>query len=174
MNMFPSDEKNELVIQRTDLRPIDRADSRSLLERLFDALRQTFGMRPIYLIERFAEAKVAQEESKVRQSDAEANAKLLAAQADYTLKMAQARQIELAAKGKFAIDMAYAEKLQIVNELLRDVKDPLVVQLVRSAFANPDDAIQMLKEVIGRIERKGGTVEFDLPPPTEASEGDNS
>lgn len=58
-------------------------------------------MKPLYLAERFATARVRQEEADARNSEIEAEIKLLKAKTDYERTMALIRNEELEAKGKF-------------------------------------------------------------------------
>ena len=68
------------------LKPAGRRGSPSRWTWLIDALRRIIGLKPLYLAERWADAKVRQEE-------ATADAKLLAAKADYERVMAESQKL---------------------------------------------------------------------------------
>lgn len=162
MSIVPQD-GNELVVQRTDLEPTDPKDSRKLWQRFIDALRTTIGLKPIYLAERWAIAKVRQEE-------ADADARLLAAKAHYELAMAEARRIELEAQAKYTKDMAEADRIRILNELAQNASNQLVADILNAHSQSPEETLEYLSRVIQQISLHGGTVEIDLPDQNQDEE----
>jgi hypothetical protein len=86
----PSCEGPFLVSQRLGYsvgpsKPADTRSSPSCWAKFVDALRRTIGLKPIHLVERWAEAKI-------RQEDATTDAKLLAAMADYERAKAESQK----------------------------------------------------------------------------------
>lgn len=161
MNLIPHEE-SERIVQRTTLEPSDKDDTRSSWKKFVDAIRQSIGLKPLHLTERWANAKVRQEE-------ADADAKLFAARAQYELAAAQARKIELQAEGEHAKDMAIAK---YINSLVPDDADPAVVaELIQSKDRAVDDALANVEAVADQIRLLGGSVEIkvDNPPQDETS-----
>ena len=154
MSNVPPD-KGELVVHKTELEPIDPGDSRSAWLKFVDGLRHTIGLKPLYLAERWTEAKVRQEE-------ADADTRLLAAKAEYELAMAQARSLELAAQGKLARDVAEAGLLRAQANAIDMASNNVVAELMQSASADPSEALENLKSVIEQIKMLGGNVGIDL------------
>ena len=158
MSMLPyeEEEREELVVQRTDLQPADVRDSRTRWDKFIDVLRTTVGMKPLYLAERWALAKVRQEE-------ADADARLLAARATYEQAMAEARRIELEAESHFEKSMAEAEYMRLRSDLIRSATNPLASELLAATTQDTTELLARLEDVMNRIELHGGTVEIDLP-----------
>lgn len=153
MTDFPDD--NELVVQKTNLSPIDPRDSRNRWQRFIDGLRQTIGLKPIHLAERWAEAKVRQEE-------VDAEVRLLAAKANYELAMAQIHKMEREGESKQDVDGAIADFIrqqsgspEIVISMVKNLRD--------ASSQSPEEALEHLQDVVKRIEFQGGDVELDLP-----------
>ena len=121
-----------------------------------DSLRQTVGLKPLYLAERWAVAKVRQEEVNV-------DATLLAAKAQYELATAEARRIELEAQAKYEKSMAEAERIRIFNELAATASSSLVANILSANTQTPDGALHNLMQVIQQIHMHGGMVEMELP-----------
>jgi hypothetical protein len=165
MSFVPQDE-NQLVVQRTDMVPIDTKDSRGRWQRFIDGLRQHIGLKPLNLSERWAEAKVRQEEVG-------AEARLLAAKADYELKMAQARQIEVETNGLQAKNQASVEKLR-AEASASDASARLVNELLDARKNGTDAALENLSLSITQIQLHGGSVEFGLPSPPDDGDCDRS
>lgn len=162
MNEFPDD--NELVVQNTNLSPIDPRDSRSGWQKFVDGLRQTIGLKPIHLAERWAEAKVRQEE-------VDAEARLLTAKANYELAMAQIRKMEREGQSKQEVDGAIADFIRQQSASPETVMS--AVRHLRDASSqSPDEALEHLQDVIKKIEFQGGDVELDLPDGSENANPD--
>ena len=118
-------------------------------------MRQTIGLKPIHLAERWAEAKVRQEE-------VDAEARMLAAKANYELAMAQIRKMEREGQSKQDVDGAIADFIrqqsgspEIVMSVLKNLRD--------ASSQSPKEALEHLQDVIKKIEFQGGDVELDLP-----------
>lgn len=157
MSVVPPNE-SEVIVSRTDLRSVDPNESRPVWKRFLDAVRQTVGLKPLYLAERWTTARVRQEE-------VDADARLLVAKATYELAMAEARRIELEAKGKFAKDTADAEYVRTHTEILRDTlgraTSPLAAELLDRR--SPAEAAEYVNDMIRQIHLHGGCVEIQLP-----------
>lgn len=164
MSMVPHEE-NELVVQRTDLEPFNRKDARSIWETFLDGIRATIGLKPLYLAERWAEAKVRQEE-------ADATARLMEAKAKYELAAAEARKLQLEAEAAYAKGMAEADRIQIQNSLLAKASNPLAAELLAAGTRDAREAFEYMNRVIQQIEMHGGVVEIELPTSDEG--GTNS
>ncbi len=150
MSTFPNE--GELVVQRNDLEPTDPKDHRSLWAKFIDSLRQSIGFRPVYLAERWAVAKVRQEE-------VDADARLYAAKAQYELAMAQVHKIELEAEASYEKGMAEAYQIRTAS----NVSQRVVSELLDAKKRTPEEALEYLEDVMNRIRMAGGTVEIDLP-----------
>lgn len=153
MTEFPND--NELVVQKANLSPIEQSDSRNGWQKFIDGVRQTIGLKPIHLAERWAEAKVRQEE-------VDSEARMLAAKANYELAMAQVRKMEREGQSKQDVDGAIADFIrqqsgspEIVMSILKNLRD--------ASSQSPEEALGHLQDVIKKIEFQGGDVELDLP-----------
>ena len=162
MTELPDD--NELVVQKTNLSPIDPRDSRNGWQKFVDGLRQTIGLKPIHLAERWAEAKVRQEE-------VDAETRMLAAKANYELAMAQIRKMEREGQSKQDVDGAIADFIrqqssspEIVMSILKNLRD--------ASSQPPEEALEHLQDVIKKIEFQGGDVELDLPDESDDANTD--
>lgn len=152
MNLIPYEE-SEAVVQQTTFEPSDENDTRSAWRKFVDVVRQSIGLKPLHLTERWATAKVRQEE-------AEADAKLFSARAQYELAAAQARKIELQAEGEHAKNMAIA---RYIDSLVRDDADPAVVaDLIASKNQSIDEALANVEAVAQQIRLLGGSVEIEV------------
>lgn len=152
MSTIPPKE-NELVVQNTELEPVDSKDERSIWYRLLDTLRTTIGLKPLYLAERWTTARIRNEEVN-------ADTTLLAARAQFELAAAEAHRIQLEAEGRFQKDTAIAEYIRRTNSNDDDVS-ALVQGLLEAASRSPDDCATDLLSVIERIQLLGGTVEIE-------------
>lgn len=155
---LPSDLPEPITIQKTDLSPARPSDSQSLWKKFIDGLRTAVGFKPVYLAERFAEARIAT-------TEAENEIKLLKAKQDYELVQAQIRQMD----GTTEANRLDAEtKARRANaEARRDESKARmmewVVQQLKAGTLSREEAGERLREVISQIEMWGGYVEFDLP-----------
>ncbi len=104
MSLLPSKEPGT-VVQQTQLGPSDPKDERNWWHKFVNFLRQNIGLKPLYLAERFAEARVRKEE-------VEAEKTLLEAKSIYEMTVATAKKIELESEGQYAKDMAVAESIK--------------------------------------------------------------
>ena len=152
MNLIPYEE-SEAVVQQTTFEPSDASDTRSAWRKFVDGVRQSFGLKPLHLTERWATAKV-------RQQEAEVDTKLFTARAQYELAAAQARKIELQAEGEHAKNMALA---RYIDSLVRDAADPAVVaDLIASKNQSLDEALANVEAVAEQIRLLGGSVEIEV------------
>ncbi len=159
MSLTPQSE-NRAVVQRTELQPLDPKDSRSRWQRFVDFLRQNIGLKPLYLAERYAEAKVRQEEAKARQEEVDADVRLLQAKVDYERALVEAEKMRRESAGKRAKDVAQAGLTKAVT------------RLINAGELDCVEAIEELQAIIQRIQSQGGLVEFELPEPEEGEAGD--
>lgn len=148
------DEHGELIVQKTQLGPVDPRDSRTVWQIFVDGLRQTIGLKPIYLAERWAAAKVRQEE-------VDAESRLLAAKANYELAMAQIRRMDRESESKQNVDEAVVDYLRS-KTMSPEIMRAAIAQLRNAYSQSPEQALENLLNVIQKIEQHGGTVEFDL------------
>ena len=133
----------------------DARDSRSGWQKFIDGLRQSVGLKPLYLAERWAEAKVRQEEI-------DAEARLLEAKANYELAMAEVRKMEREGQSKQQIDEAIAGFIRSQTDTPEIVLS-IIQNLSDASTLAPGEALANLEDVIKRIELHGGAVEVDLP-----------
>jgi hypothetical protein len=124
-----------------------------------DGLRRLVGLRSIELANRFAEAKVRQEEANATDKEADAFVKIKIAEAQYIEAMARAQQIR-----------AEADKLQIENRMTEHklrfeeaMQNPQVQKLILAKDRSPEELQEELGNIMTQIRVAGGNVEFDLP-----------
>jgi hypothetical protein len=120
------------ITRTTIAKPTGSDDNTSSWQRFIEALRTTIGLKPIYLAERWVEAKV---------HAAEDEARLLAAQAEYAKAVAEAERLEAQHK-------TIAAKDELVRRLLEN--------------ESTADAMQQLLITLRKIEQHGGSVEVIL------------
>ena len=154
MTNSPEDQ-DKVVVQSTQLAPIDPNDSRSVWRRFVDGVRQTIGLKPVYLAERWAEAKVRQEEI-----DAESAS--LAAKANYELAMALVRKMERESESQQELDSAVADYIRSQTDS-PDIVLSVIKNLRNSKSQSSEETLEYLRDVTKRIEFQGGTVEIETP-----------
>lgn len=158
MSLVPSNQP-DTVVQQTEFEPADAKDTRTAWQKFVDAIRQSIGLKPLYLAERWAVARVRNEEI-------DADAKLLDATAKYELAAATAKQIALQAEGKHAKDMAIAK---LIESKTKDTPDPnTVVELLEAGDISIEDALANLESIAQQIRMHGGSVELRI---TDQSDG---
>lgn len=162
----PPDDTNELIIHKTQLSPDDPKDKRTTWQKFVDGLRQTIGLKPLRLVERWAEARV-------RKDEVETELRLLEAKGKYEFLMARVRKMDRESLSAQGLTEAKADFIRSKSTLSGDVPDALKT-LIDSASSDPADTLEELKDVIRRIEIQGGTVEFDLPERGESTAGGGS
>ena len=123
--------ENEIAVARTTVGPENPQDSRSLWDKFVDGVRQAVGFKPVFLSEKWAEAKIRQENAKAMRDEAEAVARVLEARSNYEAKMAKIRLIERKGRNpNEALDPAIEKQLNASNqspdEMLENVKDCLL------------------------------------------------
>ena len=152
MTTLPEKE-NELVVQNTNLQPVEPSDDRSAWQAFVDALRTTIGLKPIYLAERWSTAKVRQEE-------ADADAKLLEARAKFEIAAAEAQRIRLEAEGNYEKDMAIAQYIRTQSSGESDAGS-LVQRMIDASSKSTDECANDVIAIIEEIRLLGGTVEVE-------------
>ncbi|QDT42353.1 hypothetical protein Pan241w_24360 [Gimesia alba] len=149
-------EEEQLVIQRTDLAPIEKNDPPSRYQRFLNQVRLFLGMKPLDLARRFTEARVRKEEI-------ENEVKLIQAKADYELKMAEAVKLR-------------AEANQIKSEIKlpeSDSDDPQLATMLQNH--TPEEAMKKLQDIIDQIQiQHGGQVDLKLPKSISEPDGTDS
>lgn len=163
--MSPIADEPELhIAQRAALRPDNPRDHPTRWRRFLDFLRTRIGMKPLWLAERWAEARVAAMET-------DNSAKLLAAKKDYELAMSEIRRAE--SRGR--IDDADAELLRAkAKSTLADAKvKEAVARLIEARNEPPEQSLINLEDVIQRLLTHGAVVEVQ-PPELPESEQDSS
>ena len=167
MSLAPSDPPGEIVAQRTEFKPLDRRDPPSRWRRFVDFLRVNIGLKPLHLAERWAEAKVFNEE-------VEAQAKLYQAKAEYEKVLAEAHRIERESKAKAEKDEAEAKRLRA--QARQEAADARIrekaARLMEASNLSPQEAIERLLAIREQLELlHGGRAEFQLPEPSDEDEG---
>jgi hypothetical protein len=161
MNLVPSNPPNTIV-QQTEFEPADPKDTRTAWQAFVDAIRQSVGLKPLYLAERWAVARVRNEEI-------EADGKLLDARAKYELAAATAKQIALQAEGQYAKDIAIAK---LIESKTRNTPDPnSVIELLEARETSVDDALANLESIAQQIRMLGGSVEIRITGQSEETSG---
>lgn len=157
--LLPAKAPKPDLIQKTDFKPSDPKDKASPWRRLADFFRQNIGLRPLHLAERFAEAKVRQEELRADQLSIENQAKMLKARADYEQITASIEIDQRDSKGRHAKDLAEVANSQ------EDVKLKVIMrEKFESGGKSPEEAWKRVEEIITEIEfTHGGRVEIEPP-----------
>lgn len=161
-------EETKLPVQRTDYGPRNLRDRPSWWRRFCDGVRQTIGLKPLYLAEEFARAKIDRERAAAEQERAsgraremEAAAKLVEAGAQYQLARAKADAI-----GRGEAELKPGSRDDGVDDLVRT--------LLAGRRMSPGDAQQQVLDAIKRIELQGGSVEIDVSDTVEETGPEHS
>lgn len=164
MTNLPPPEREEIIVGRTDLVPHDSVDKPSLWRRFIDGIRTVIGLKPLYLAEEWARAKVLEVETSAEKNTLDSQAKLLEAKAAYELAIAEARARTLGAEGQHAKDMAEAQLLETKSRLLASPEvQELSEQLIQGEDMEVADALDKLELLMQRILMNGGVVELAIP-----------
>ena len=152
--LFP--EETKLPVKRTDYGPRDLNDKPRWWRRFCDGIRQTIGLKPLYLAEEFARARIDRERADAegarasgRAEEMQAAAKLVEASAQYKLARAKSD----------AILRGEADRPALKRH---DGVDRLVETILEGRELSPAQAQRQFLDAISRIKLKGGVVEFDL------------
>lgn len=148
------DSDHEVVAERTEMRPIDDRDPASLWRRFLDFMRQSIGLKPLDLSERWIEAKV-------RSAEIDNETRLLNAKLEYERTMAEVRRIN-------AETDAMQKSIHIME--LDGAVGEMVRKYFHSSCISPDEAFQELQEVIARIQSHGGSVNIEVPDESDEAE----
>ena len=155
MSLMPSEEEEEgCVISRTDLVPADKCDDPGCWERFKRFFRQHIGLKPLWLSQEYATARVEQEKAKARLMNAKAAATLQKGRGEYLKLLAEARSIERDSKVRETLAEASAEESGLKADLLR--------RLLTAKDLSPEEAFEAYESIKSRIELLGGAVEIDL------------
>lgn len=157
MSLVPSDEV-EIVVQQTSFSPANASDSRSYWTKFIDLCRRCVGMKPMVLADRFAEAKVAQEE-------ATATAILLEAQGKFELAKAEAAARLMEAEGKSQKDLATARLIDGIADGNAD--QALVDTILKGKSVTTAEALEQVELISEQIRLLGGHVEWCDPSSDE-------
>lgn len=165
MNLIPFEDPPEVTVQKTELKPLDPKDSRNLWQRFVDGLRQHIGLKPLYLTERFAVARIREVESANESREVDNQVKLLQAKLEYERFQVEARQAEqsLELERQKAAEDIRLKKEQTKREKANRNLSEQAAKLLSAAQQTREEAIEVLKDVIARIELHGGDVEINLP-----------
>jgi hypothetical protein len=172
MSLVPYDEPEQNVVQWAELKPIDPADKLGWWRSFFDDVRAFVGMKPLYLSERWAEAKVASLEVKVESEEVDNEVKLLRAKMDYEKVMAEVREKDRESAAKAEKEKAVAEYVGAQTRVLT-AQSRLLEKASKAKQMSPDEARAWLEETQRKIELlHGGCVEYKLPElPSPAGTG---
>ncbi len=166
----PFEEPSKVVIQRANLKPIDPDDKPNWWRSFVDDLRAFIGMKPLYLSERWAEAKVGALEVKVESEKVDNEVKLIRAKMDYEEVMAEVREKDRESAARAEKEKAVAEYIGAQTRH-HTALARLLEKASRAKQMSPDEARAWLEETQRKIElNHGGCVEYklpDLPPPAE-------
>jgi hypothetical protein len=152
MSKLPAERpSDELVVQESVLRPINPQDKPSRWKRFLNGLRTTIGLKPLYLAERFATAKVRKEEI-------DNDIKLVNAKLEFQKTMAEMRRLERESKSKSAETKAKTKKIQVETQI-----QEWALEQLKAKNLSPEEAANHLAEIIQKIELiHGGRVEIPL------------
>lgn len=152
MTFTSPDDNSELVAQRTELSPTDKNENPGIWLSFTNFIRQNIGLKPLWLSERWAEARV-------RSLEIDNEVRLLNAKLQYGATMAEVRHKH-----------AETDALQHTSTSNDQLHDLIALQIQQEQMS-PDELRERLQKIISKIEMHGGCVEFGLPedPDTEAT-----
>ena len=164
MSLVPSsDPSSEVVIRRTELKPVDPKDSPSWWRRFCDGVRRVVGRRPVELADRFVEANIRKVEGEANNLDAEAAAKVLRAKAEYEKAQAEARLIRAKASLKEAEGRVKREEAPPSARDRLEQEHQWARRLADARDGTEEEAKKALREAITQIVISGGCVEIVAP-----------
>jgi hypothetical protein len=160
MSLMPTEEPKPLAIQKTTLAPASPSGSRGGWWKFLDALRAAIGLKPLELAERFAVARVRQQEMMTETQEVENEIKLLRAREEFELIKAEVerRRTQTASVAKIA-----RAKVRMENARAKIVE--LAAKQLEASQSDPEEALQRVQDVIRQIELHGGRVEVEIPEP---------
>lgn len=169
MSLAPQNEPQSAIVQRADLKPNDPKDPPSAWQSFVNGLRRLIGCRSLELSDRYAEARVCIAEAEAEGIRIENEIKLLKARQEFEEAAARAAQIrsqtEADAKKASADAKVKAAQSRSINANTRVTE--LALKLLKAGEMSPAEAREWLEESMQRIALHGGTVELQLPEPSD-------
>lgn len=168
MSFLPYDsdkQPQEIVVQKTEAKPLRSTDSRGLWWDFLDGLRRAIGFKPLYLAERWGIAKVRKIEVEVEAKDVDNQVKLIQARVEAEKAMSAIRTAELDAKTKAEKEKAVIKHITVQT---RDAQarariTELAANMLEDESKTPEEIQAKLDSVISQIQAFGGCVELDIP-----------
>ncbi len=159
MALLPHDDQKKEVAHQLQIRS-EKKPRPGLWKRFVDGVRQTIGLKPLHLAERWAEAEIAVREAEASKSVYEGMA---------TFENAKAARLK--AEGEHRRDCAAADNTAAKTELVRVMTE----KLEGADKLDPQEARENLRRAIEAIQREGGTVEIEFPQlPGDEEQGGGS
>ncbi|QDV52789.1 hypothetical protein [Gimesia fumaroli] len=140
------------IVQKNELISVDENQPVAKNKGFIDTIRSLFGMKSLYLVDRFAEAKVRIEEVEHEAKLMDAKARLLEAKGNYEMKQAEAKKI-IAEANQIDSETAKKEIQQKDDQLYHMVKDYDV-----------EEAVELLQDVIDELKYKYNANVEVIPP----------
>lgn len=163
MSTSPNPE-DKVVAQHSELIPVDKKDDRSGWIKFLDTIRMFVGMKPLYLLERVAEAKVRNLEVDVEAKEIANKKEFLDAKLKFEIVSSQIRKND-----------AETDQIRQNPEHVAKV-DPEEIKKLKEFAENA--AQQTKEEILGELEAliteiaiDGASVEIKAPEPDEFGKG---
>jgi hypothetical protein len=144
---FSFEEPEQAIIQRSELKPKDPKDQPSRWWRFINGLKTTIGLRPLYLTERFAEAKVCSIET-------DNQVKLLNAKKDYELAMVEAEK-----KRQEATLLGAQAREKNAEAHIKE----LVHTYMETKLLPPEEILEKVNSLLSQFASFGGCAEIKFP-----------
>jgi hypothetical protein len=159
MSLVPYEDPEPVIIHRSELKPSDPSDPPSRWRQFLDAVRAAVGLKPLYLCERWAEARVRKEEVKTESDELDNEIKLLKAKQEYELITAKVREQDAKTKQIEAKTLGMRAQTRLMEKA------------AKAAQISPAEADAWLASIKQRIELEhGGHIEVELPEPPSADQ----
>ena len=156
MNFIP-EEPEQAIIQRSELKPKDPKDKSNRWWRFIIGLRTTIGLKPLYLTERFAEAKVCSIET-------DNQVKMLNARKDFELAM-----VEVEKKRQEATLLGAQAREKNADAHIKE----LAANYMETKKLPPEEILEKVKSLMSQIASYGGCAEIKFPELPDLGSVDN-
>lgn len=165
MSLVPFDQPEEAVVQKTEVVPANPKDTPAWWVKTLNCLRTAIGLKPLYLAERFAIAKVRLVEVESESRHADNHIKLLNAKLEAEKVMSAVRIAEAEANTKKERETAITRHIAAQTKDLQE-RARLAAKArkhLEDISKTPKELTEHLQSLIKQIEMAGGSVELDIP-----------